>query len=182
MAKRSKSPRRSKANKDHPIGAELSRLRSSYAETLKSYLPGWRGESFPRWRDYPRLPDDAPHDARDALAAVQFIDAALRPEATPDDVARLYAGVETIRMMAATRHFAAAQCDAQAARRAGGKATRKWTPEVAALVARLYDEVKSPRLKTDAAYNRVSARLKSEYGVSISPDYLRKRHARSVQR
>jgi hypothetical protein len=57
----------------------------------------------------------------------------------------------------------------------GGKATTKWTPAVDRIAREIFREVKRAKLCEDATYRRTATRLKSEHGIKLSKDTV-KRH------
>lgn len=65
-------------------------------------------------------------------------------------------------------------------KRAGGRNSRKWTPEVDRRALELYAEIKTPRLKREAAYRRVAARLSNEMGTPFGWERLGARICRAL--
>ena len=73
----------------------LASLRVEHAENLKRLCPEWNGESFPTWRDYPALPEDAPKHLVGALAVVMVIDASVSQPKLGEEI-RFWAQVISI--------------------------------------------------------------------------------------
>ncbi len=58
--------------------------------------------------------------------------------------------------------------------RKGGKETRKWTPEIEEIARKIFAHEKRGNVSDDAAYRRTAAKLKAEYGVSLSKGTIRR--------
>jgi hypothetical protein len=63
----------------------------------------------------------------------------------------------------------------------GGKATAKWNAEVESLARPLAAEALRGRMSETAAYKRVSLKLLSEHGISVSPKTLKRHLSSSIQ-
>lgn len=65
--------------------SEMAAERDRIAANLKRFCPTWSGDSFPTWRDYPTLTDDAPPEAVRARAVVILLDSLLSQPALKEE-------------------------------------------------------------------------------------------------
>jgi hypothetical protein len=86
----------------------LAAQREEAAASLKRFCPKWSGKSFPTWRRYPRLPDDAPEQAANLLFVVMFLDAVLSQPALWEDFKHWHRTLAALQSWEAKRPLIAA--------------------------------------------------------------------------
>lgn len=156
---------------------------AQHVAVIRKYIPDWHGK-IANWDDARELAtqlevalnidrdicseQDVPNDLITAVAWVEVRIAALDLVAKAH---RLFGDRDLFQAAAKVWKGYMAGINARAK---GGKATAKWTPELAKLAGEFYADFKRPGLTNEAAYRRTAAKLKAECGVSVSVSTLKR--------